>query len=101
MDYDSQGNDMGNDTMPPPQEESMHEEDKKGYGSLYLSPEMLPEGMKVNPGDILEFKVVQADKDGDIEVTYNTGKEEGKDDMNEWENDFRKEMSPRQPEESA
>lgn len=86
-------------------DESMHEEGmdhKQGYGSLYLSPSMLPEGMKANPGDILEFKVIQTDKDGDIEVTYNTGKYgEGKDEMEDWESDFRKEMSPREPEESA
>ncbi len=96
MDNPGMGGEMGHD-------ESMHDEGmekKDGYPSLYLSPNMLPEGMKANPGDILEFKVVGTDKDGDTEIVYNTGKDGKEDDgMSEWENDFRQEMSARKPEE--
>jgi len=77
----------------------MHEEgaEHKSMGSLYLSPSMLPEGMKANPGDILEFKVVGTDQDGDIEITYNTGKD-GKDDTDSWADDLKHDMSARTPE---
>ena len=63
--------------------------------SLFIEPSMLPEGMAatMKPGDILEFKYVGTDKDGDIEVQYNHGKGE-QDDSKEWEDNFRKHMSP-------
>lgn len=81
-----------------------------------LSVDMLPPGMaaEINPGDILEFKVVAAaNESGTIEVEYNYGEEgehmeEGKESMggekeseSSWEDDFRKEMSPQNPNPSA
>lgn len=44
--------------------------------TLFISPEHLGglDPNDINPGDILEFKVVGRDADGDIEVEYNTGK---------------------------
>lgn len=76
--------------------------------SLFLTPDMLPPGMKVDAGDILEFKVLNpSDADGHIEVVYNTGEGAGAkkaDTGPDWENDFRKEMSAQtggEPEEPA
>lgn len=48
--------------------------------TMFISPEHLGglDPSSVNPGDILEFKVVGRDADGDIEVEYNKG-EGGKD----------------------
>ena len=70
-------------------------------GVLHISPDMLPKDMKLNEGDIVEFKVIgPQDKDGDWPVEYNTGdnkEEEGE----SWEADFRKEMSPRSNESEA
>lgn len=79
----------------------MHE-DGDSYPPIWFDKAMLPEGMKVNPGDILEFKALETDKDGSIKAVYNTGKDGKSDDgMEEWENDFKQAMSAREPEEAA
>jgi|SRR6516164_667102 hypothetical protein len=79
-------------TGPPPPEGQQTSD--SGESSLFLTPDMLPSGMKVNAGDILEFKVVNpSDADGHIEVVYNTGGGEEKGES--WEDDFRHEMSAR------
>lgn len=64
-------------------------------GIIHIPKDMLPPGMseKVKEGDILEFRAIgPADAEGDIPVEYNTGEPEEK--APEWEEDFRKEMSP-------
>lgn len=70
--------------------------------SLFLTADMLPPGMKVNAGDILEFKVVNpSDQDGHIEVVYNHGEgagKEGQEGSESWENELRHEMSAQTPE---
>lgn len=63
--------------------------------SLTVTADMLPSGMKLNPGDIVEFKVVQVKPDGSATVYYNTDEEASHGEESEdWEKDFRKEMSP-------
>ena len=71
-------------------------ENEKEETSLFLTPDMLPPGMKLKAGQILEFKVMNpGDKDGSIEVCYNDpNKPEGE---QSWEDGFRKEMSARAP----
>lgn len=81
--------------MEPEHDEMAEPMDKdEGYQSLFIEPTMLPEGMAstMKPGDILEFKYVGTDKDGDIEVVYNTG--DKKDEGEDWETGFRAAMSP-------
>ncbi len=84
--------------------EGEHDESMHG-GVIHISSDMLPEGMaaKVNKGDIIEFKASgPMDEEGDIPLVYNTGKGDGEGDgMDEWENDFKKAMSPRNPEPMA
>lgn len=94
------------ETGPGPGEEQGAPEKTEQEGaegqesSLFITPDMLPPGMKVNAGDVLEFKVVNpSDADGHIEVVYNTGKEgESKE---SWEDEFRHTMSARSPQEGA
>lgn len=52
--------------------------------SQYLDPE------SINAGDVLEFRVVGKDADGDIEVEYNTG--EGGD-KKDWKTDLHETMA--------
>ena len=87
--------------MDPDKDGDMHEDKmaepmgNEGYQSLYITPDMLPKGMAetMKAGDILEFKYVGTDKDGDIEVVYNTG-DDKKDKEPSWEDQFRAHMSP-------
>jgi len=55
--------------------EQPQEQMGKNEHTMFISPEHLGglDPNSINPGDILEFKVVGRDKDGDIEVEYNTG----------------------------
>ena len=86
------------------------EGEQMGGSILEITPDMIPQGMKVNPGDVLEFKVTGMEG-GKILATYNTGDDEGKEaaaappgEQTEgagWEQNFRKEMSPRNGEETA
>jgi hypothetical protein len=62
--------------------------------SMTVTPDMLPEGMKLNAGDIVEFKVMDVKPDGSATVYYNTDEEAGKGATDSWEKGFRKEMSP-------
>lgn len=61
--------------------------------TLFISPEHLGglDPATVKPGDILEFKVVGTDSDGDIEVEYNKGGDTGSG-MDKIGNDFRSHM---------
>lgn len=112
MAYDNPGQetmDEGMPTMGAPGDMPGAEMPEKmpAGASLTITPQMLPSGMKLNAGDIVEFKVVNVKPDGSATVYYNTdeeassGEEEGEGEhdeqaeRNEWENDFRKEMSPR------
>lgn len=96
-----------------------------GSNTFVIDPDMLPPGMaeKINKGDILEFKVVEGgDGDGGITVEYNYGEGGGegeeKEPMSEamkegdmgemkegetgnWEEDFRKSMSPQNDQSGA
>lgn len=71
----SKGGDMHDSDMPPEK------------GNLFLTPDMLPAGMKPNPGDILEFKVIGQDSDGDWEVSYRAPEGKGKEDTS-WEDEL-------------
>ena len=66
-------------------------------GVIHIPQDMLPPGMaqKIKKDDILEFRCIgPADAEGDVPVEYNTG--EGEEEKEEpWEDQFRKEMSPR------
>lgn len=84
-----------NESPAEEQNETPEQENKEGEeASLFLTPDMLPPGMKVNSGDVLEFRVVNpSDGDGHIEVVYNTGKETGEA-TKPWEQELRETMSP-------
>lgn len=91
----------GNETMS----EGMHEDGMEGehheMGALYVSPDMLPPGMKLKKGEVIEFRVMSdEDQDGDWMIEYNTGKGQIKEESS-WEDDLRKEMSPRMEQEEA
>ncbi len=86
----------------PMHDEGMHEEG--GEGVIHIGADMLPKGMELNVGDIVEFKVTgPKDADGDYPLEYNYGDNgeggEGEGDDQDkgtsWEDDFRKSMSPR------
>lgn len=70
-----------------------------GEGQIHIGPDMLPPGMKLNKGDIVEFKVIgDQDADGDWPIEYNYGNkgEEGGEEKGEsWEDGLKKHMSPR------
>ena len=54
--------------------------DEPSTGNLFLGSDDLPEGLAdtLKPGDVVRFKVVGRDADGDIEVEYATeGEKEG------------------------
>lgn len=73
-------------------------------GTIHIGPDMLPKGMKLNKGDIVEFKVIgDQDADGDWPIEYNYGDSKGAEgaggdteegETTSWEDDFRKHMSP-------
>jgi hypothetical protein len=64
----------------------------EGTQQVHIPGSMLPKGMKVNKGDILEFKCTgEMDEDGDYPCEYNHGDGEGDD----WASGLRHEMSPR------
>lgn len=76
------------------------QEPKKSDGSLFLSPDMLPEGFKAEPGSYVTFEVKGTDGDGDIEVEYCETKppdhsENGEDYHENYFNDMKKEMQAR------
>lgn len=85
-----------------PEDES---DDDSPSGVIHLSADMLPEGMaaKVKKGDVFKFTAMgPMDEEGDIPLTCDACKKdaggpdaEGSD---SWENDFKKAMSPRNPE---
>jgi len=74
---------------------AMHENHMEG-GMLHIGPDMLPKGMKLNKGDIVEFKVTgDQDADGDWPIEYNHG-DKGEEEKGEsWEEGLMKHMSPR------
>jgi hypothetical protein len=84
-----------------PHDESGEDMKAEPMGVLHLSANMLPKGMNLNKGDVVEFKVIgDQDDEGDWPIEYNTGdkgdaSESGKGEEGSWENDFRKAMSPR------
>lgn len=86
----------GEGAAPMPADPGANGETNQG-GVIHIPKDMLPPGMaeKINKGDILEFRCIgPADAEGDVPVEYNTG--EGEDNKEEpWEDQFRKEMSPR------
>ncbi len=91
---------MGTDPEMPPSQQGGEEK-----GVLHIGAAELPEGMELNEGDIVEFRVIgPKDADGDWPVEYNHGEEgnegmgeggEGEEKGTSWEEDFRKSMSPR------
>lgn len=92
MGQEDPGGDMSNE-MPKEGMDDMHED----MGALHVSADMLPKGMTLKKGDIVEFKVIgDQDQDGDWPIEYNTGDKE-----ESWEDGFRKEMSPRSKQEDA
>lgn len=83
-------------------------EGDESLGTIHIGPDMLPPGMKLNKGDIVEFKVTgDQDADGDWPIEYNYGEGgkgaegeaategDGEGEGTSWEDDFRKSMSPR------
>jgi len=77
---------------PPPEggdapaPEAPEQEAGQSDTSFFISPEHLGQHLdpeSVQPGDVLEFRVIGKDADGDIEVEYNTGgpKQSGMDKM--------------------
>ena len=82
-----------------PMEEQSEMGQQGGGNVLHVSPDMLPKGMTLNEGDIVEFKVIgPADADGDYPMEYNMGEEKGEE---SWEDGLRNHMSPRNSEQEA
>jgi len=78
------------ETTPEPGGEPQNEH------TLFISPEHMGglDPSTIKPGDIIEFKVVGTDSDGDIEVEYNTGGDNNESGgaMSKMGNDFRSHM---------
>lgn len=90
--------DMGMES-PAPMEEQSEMGQQGGGNVLHVSPDMLPKGMTLNEGDIVEFKVIgPADADGDWPIIYRT---DGDGESDSWEDGLRKHMSPRNSEQEA
>lgn len=75
---------MGAEDPMPDESKPMPDEMEKERGdseeqTMFIDPDMLPQGMDVKSGDVLEFKVVGKNKDGAIQICYNHD-EEGEDD---------------------
>lgn len=94
---DSTAQDPG--AMPP---------EDQGNGVIHIPGDMLPESIrgKCKPGDKLTFEVVGApDEEGDVPVEFESGAgytESASEEAGEpWENEFRKAMSPRNPDEGS
>lgn len=64
----------------PPAEESVERDD------TYFLPQAAAEGKSVKPGDVIKFRVVGKDSDGNIEVEYYTDEQIG----SGWQDDMRK-----------
>ncbi len=66
---------------------------------LHIEKDLLPDGMKVNEGDVIEFKVVNPDEDGMISLTYNMPEKDmgspGRNEAESMHQDFKKYMSAR------
>lgn len=70
---------MPDDSKGMPDE--MDHEQGESEQTMFIDPEMLPKGMDVKSGDVLEFKVVGKREDGAVQVEYNhddKGEDEGK-----------------------
>lgn len=61
------------DKMAGSESESEPQPDKGGRDDTFFLPEAMLKGVDVNPGDVLEFKVVGKSPEGEIEVEYNQG----------------------------
>lgn len=99
-DYGSDMGGMDNPGMGGEAAAALKTPDKTVAGAtITCGPETFPEGKKLNPGDIVEFKVVGPASDGGYELAYNYGEGEtpkGEEQQGEtWEQGLRKEMSPR------
>ena len=92
MDNSVQPSDGEDQSQTPPEEGSR--EDTFFIASKMLSKYLDPESIKA--GDVLEFKVVGKDADGDVEVEYNTGdsgEEDHKSGMDKMKTDLATHMS--------
>jgi len=69
---------------------------------LHIEKDLLPDGMKVAEGDIIEFKVVSPDDGGMISLVYNTPEKEmgsaGRNEAEAMTDDFKSYMSAREGE---
>lgn len=73
----AEGSPVPDDGQQPTEEQPQAAEREDTF---FISPDHLSKYLdpaSVNPGDILEFKVVGRDSNGEIEVEYNTGGKEG------------------------
>ncbi len=67
-------------------------ENDGGRDDTYFLPKDLLEGKDAKPGDILKFRVIGEDKDGNVEVEcIHDDKEKGK---MSWQDDMRASVSP-------
>lgn len=62
----------------------------------YFLPAGAVEGKDVKPGDIIKFKVVGEDKDGNVEVSCVDDSDKGKGGMS-WQDEMRKTVPPSGP----
>lgn len=84
--------------MPPAPAPAEAEEGEYSEATTHLPTEVLG-GQTFNPGDEIVLQVVSVDDTG-ITVKY-AEEGGGEDEGASWEDDFRKEMSPRAPQQEA
>lgn len=85
MDQSQSGADSGSQySAPDDQQEQAAPDAQDTAKTLFISRDHLPDGMDAKAGDVLKFKVVGMDKDGDLEIEYDDGngvEENGQDDQ--------------------
>lgn len=94
--------DMPMDDMPMAEaNEPPHDEAAEASEATTTIPAELTGGQTFKPGDEIVLEVVNANEDGSLEVKYATPKGKEGTEGESWEDDFRKSMSPQEPQQEA
>lgn len=81
--------------------ETPTEEYAEGNDATTTIPVELTGGQTFKPGDEIVLEVVTANEDGSLEVKYATPKGKEGTEGESWEDDFRRSMSPQEPQQEA
>jgi hypothetical protein len=97
---DESENDMGMGGEAPPAAPESPSAQGGDKNTVVLSADHFPAGMTPKDGDKLTFCVTgPVDSEGNVSGYFESGGESGSG-MNDWENDFRKSMSPQSKQEA-